>query len=103
MKPTIDATAWFAAVTLFAVGDVVTTAYGLHLTGVVEAHPVSSIVLGLSGVGGMLIAKAAVLTVAYALSRYVDPTLRAYVPASLAWFGGLIVTTNLFVIAAALS
>lgn len=95
------AAVWGGALALFVVGDVLTTAVGLHALGAVEGHPGSAWVLETLGLGAMLLAKGLVLMAAVWLSRRVENQAVALGPAlGLVLLGALVTAWNLAVLVA---
>lgn len=90
---------WLAAVLVFGVGDVVTTHYGMATyDAIYEAHPLSNIVIGLGGTGGIIVMKTLAFGLAYVLYRKAPANWRVGVPIGLIVLGALIVANNLYVL-----
>lgn len=102
MNPQTEARLWGYAVATYGFGDVVTTAYGMELDAVNEAHPVSDEILGAAGVEGMVATKALVLFVAYAAYKAAPAEHRVGIPIGLALLGTAVVANNTAVIGQAL-
>jgi len=92
---------WTTAIATYGVGDVATTAYGLSLTGVNEAHPISEAILGTSGIVGMVAVKAGALTLLYSLYRLANDDYNIGVPLGITALGSAIVANNTSVILSA--
>ncbi|QLD84263.1 hypothetical protein HWV23_00585 [Natronomonas halophila] len=89
---------WGIAVLCFGAGDVVTTAVGLRLTGVVELQPLAAYLFEYSAVGSMLVLKATVFGGCYVVWRRTPQPYCVGVPLGLAVLGTLIVVWNLRVL-----
>lgn len=93
------ATWWCLAGLLFVVGDLGTTALGLHVVGASEAHPVGRTVLASFGILGILGAKALAIITLLVLAPLLDRS-RIAAPATLAVMGLGITAWNLVVVCA---
>jgi hypothetical protein len=90
----LDRDFWLLGIYEYVLGDLGTTMLGLR-RGFDEAHPVSAVILDLSGVYGMLIAKTVVLGLAYILYRQSPEAWQRGVPIGLFAIGLIIVTWNM--------
>lgn len=89
---------WSIAVLGFGVGDVVTTAVGLRMVGVVELNPVVAGLLGDSLLGPMVAVKLLVLGGGYLLSRRLPRAPAVGVPLGLAALGVTVTAWNVHVV-----
>jgi hypothetical protein len=89
---------WGVALLCFGAGDVVTTAVGLRLTGVVEIQPLAAYLFQYSTFGSMLVLKAAVFGTCYAAWRRTPEPYSIGVPLGLATVGTLTVIWNVRVL-----
>lgn len=93
-----DRWAWLAAVALFVLGDVATTAVGLNI-GAVESNPVALAAIGALGLWpAMLLLKATVLGLVGLLWACSPEEFRAAAPLTLAVWGGGVVSINSYVV-----
>lgn len=90
--------AWKYAAATFGLGDVITTAAGLQHPEVVEAHPLSKMVLGEYGPLGMVAVKAGALGLGYLAYKNIDRERRIGIPIGLGILGSYIVVNNLNVL-----
>jgi len=91
--------AWLAAVSLYVVGDVSTTAIGLNI-GAVETNPAALALFEAVGLWpAMLLLKAAVLALVGVLWVCSPEDWRVVVPATLSAVGGVVVVINSHVLA----
>ncbi|WP_079978715.1 hypothetical protein [Halolamina sediminis] len=98
-----DRWAWLAAVALFVLGDVATTAVGLNI-GAVESNPVALAAIGALGLWpAMLLLKATVLGLVGLLWACSPEQFRAVVPATLAVWGAAVVSINSYVVGVVLA
>lgn len=93
---------WAVSLVTFGLGDVMTTYYGLQVSGVVEQSPTAQAVLHTGGVTGMIGIKLAVFIGAYLAYRCVPKDYRAGIPIGLSLLGVLVVMNNAAVISGAL-
>lgn len=89
---------WVVAVLCFGAGDVVTTAIGLRVAGVVELQPVASYLFQHSPLGTMVLLKTAAFGSCYLLWKLAPEPYRIGVPLGLATFGTALVVWNLRVL-----
>lgn len=88
---------WLAAIALFGVGDLLTTAVGIGLDGVQEAGPLTALVIDRYGLASMVALKTGVLGGFYLLWKRAPRKYRVGVPLGLALLGGLVVCWNFVV------
>ena len=93
---------WILALVFFGVGDLVTTAIGLQVTGVVELSPVLAQFSGRTVYVMMLCLKVAAFAGCYLLWRAVPGPHAISAPLVLAVIGILVTTWNSVVLASAL-
>lgn len=93
---------WVVVIACFGAGDMVTTAAGLRLAGVVEAGPVAGSILDRYGIAGMFGLKLLTVAGGYALWRVVPAPHRVGVPLGLALVGVAVTAWNLAVVSIAL-
>jgi len=95
---------WLFAFLAFVVGDSVTTAIGLGGSAI-ESNPVAALVLDHAGRAGMVVVKAGIVLVLYALYYALDRTTRYNIDDEAALFvaglGLLVVAWNTYVIVVA--
>lgn len=91
-----------AAILLYGIGDVVTTAAGLAIPGVVEANPTVRPLLVAYGVPGLIAFKAAVMGCFFAVASRLPARHRVAVPLGLTLVGAAVTAWNLLVICRAL-
>jgi hypothetical protein len=94
-----DSTLWRVAVLLFVLGDLVTTALGLH-AGATETSPVGQTLLGVGGLWALAGAKVAFVGALWVARRWVPRQWRAGIPLGLALVGGATTGWNLAILAA---
>lgn len=87
-------TLWLLAVGFFGVGDLVTTAVGLRLSGVIEAGPLVGPLIGRYGVGSLFVVKTLALVGSYGVWRLVPAPHRIGVPLGLAVLGVVVTGWN---------
>ena len=93
-----DRWAWLAAIALYVLGDIATTAVGLNI-GAVETNPAALALIGAIGLWpSMLLLKAAVVTLLGGLWACSPQEWRVVVPATLAVLGGVVVAINSYVV-----
>jgi hypothetical protein len=98
-----DRWAWLAAVALFVLGDVATTAVGLNI-GAVESNPVALAAIGALGLWpAMLLLKATVLGLVGLLWACSPEEFRAAAPLTLAGWGAAVVSINSYVVGVVLA
>jgi hypothetical protein len=95
-------TLWVAALLLFGVCDLVTTAVGYPLATVAEAGPLAAPLVGEYGVPALVPLKVATLGTGYLLWRAVPRPQAVGAPLALAVVGGLVTAWNAAVIVDAL-
>lgn len=88
---------WLSAIALFALGDAVTTHYGL-LWGAYEANRTVLTVVDRAGVAGIISIKALVCGVAYAAYRLLPSRHAVGIPMGLSLLGSAVVTWNLAIL-----
>lgn len=88
---------WLSAIALFALGDAVTTHYGL-LWGAYEANSAVVSVVERAGVAGILAIKAVVCGGAYAAYRLLPSRHAVGIPMGLSLLGSAVVTWNLAIL-----
>lgn len=89
-----DTVAWLAAVALYVLGDMATTAVGLQI-GAVEKNPAALALIGTVGLWpAMLLLKASVLALVGLLWVLSPREWRAVAPATLATVGAAVVVIN---------
>jgi len=94
----LERPAWLAVFATFVVGDVLTTAAGLHL-GAVEKAPLARALFRLLGVvPAMLTLKAVTLGILGSLWAVAPQHLRIAVPATLAVWGAAVAARNTYVV-----
>jgi len=99
----LDRPAWLAAVALFVLGDVATTAVGLNI-GAVESNPVALAAFDTLGLWpAMLLLKAVVLGSVGLLWACSPEEFRAVVPTTLAVWGAAVVSINSYVVGVVLA
>lgn len=91
---------WAAAVALFGAGDLLTTAIGLGMVGVIEQHPAGVALLASAGVGGLVAWKVVVLGLFAIGAAWVPEPYELGIPLGLAVLGGSVTAWNLGVILA---
>jgi hypothetical protein len=89
---------WSVAVLGFGVGDVVTTAVGLQVVGVVELNPLVAGLFRSSILGTMVALKLFVLCVAYLLCRRLPRGTAVGIPLGLAVLGVFVTVWNFHVV-----
>jgi hypothetical protein len=89
---------WGVMLLFFCVGDVVTTAVGLSMQGVVEAGPVVAPMLRQYGLAAMVGLKAATAGLFYGLYRVLPDPQSVGVPLGLALLGVFVTGWNLVII-----
>lgn len=94
---------WLVAVLFFGVGDLVTTAVGLSVPGVVEVDPVARQLLAQFGLPALLALKAVALAGGYVAWTLVPHPYRKGVPLGLIALGVAVTAWNAFVVAAAVA
>lgn len=87
-----------AAVLLYGVGDVATTAVGLAVPGIVEANPTARPVLVAHGVPGLIAFKAVVMGCFFAVASALPARHRVAVPLGLVLVGAAVTAWNLLII-----
>ncbi|WP_280538012.1 hypothetical protein [Halopenitus sp. POP-27] len=92
-------TVWIAAVSLFVVGDLLTTGVGVRYGSIVEAGPVAAPLLSAHGFWMMLPLKAAALAIGAGLYVAVPRPYDVGAPLGLAAVGVIVVGWNLVMIA----
>lgn len=90
--------AWKYAVGTFGIGDILTTAVGMSMSNVNEAHPISQAVLGEAGNLGMVAVKAGFLGLSYLAYKKAPEEYRIGIPTGLGILGSYIVVNNLNVL-----
>lgn len=98
----LQPTLWIVAVGFYGIGDLVTTAIGLRVSGVVEASPVVGPLLDLFGVGTLFVLKGVTLTASYAVWHLVPDPHRTGVPLGLAVVGVTVTGWNIVILSTAL-
>jgi len=86
---------WVGAVVFFCVADLLTTAIGLPLEGIVEIGPVAAILYEQFGFPVMVVLKLAALAVAYLFWELVDHPHNIGIPLGLYTVGVLVTAWNL--------
>ncbi|MBX0297860.1 hypothetical protein [Haloarcula nitratireducens] len=94
---------WILALLLFGLGDIVTTALGLHVAGVVETHPIAQVFFQYSVLGTMGALKLAVFGGFYGIWKLVPRPHSLGIPLGLAVLGGIVTSWNLRVVLVALA
>lgn len=90
---------WGALILTWGVGDLLTTALGLHV-GLAEQNPLMVVVLEQSGITGFAVLKAAALVVVYTLWKPLDGEHSRTAPLYLfIFFGAFLTAGNAFTIA----
>lgn len=89
---------WQSAFATWVVGDVVTTAVGLSMSGVVESNPTGREVLSTAGYGGMLAWKLATTGAFVGLQSMIPEEWEKGVPIGLALLGTGVTLNNISVI-----
>lgn len=92
---------WLGAVLFFGVGDVVTTAVGLSVPGVVEADPIARPLLREFGLAALLALKAAAFGACYLGWAIVPRPYCRGVPLGLAGLGLVVTAWNTLVVTSA--
>ena len=95
-------TLWLLAVGFFGVGDLVTTAAGLRLSGIVEAGPLVGPLIDSYGVGSLVVLKCLALVGSYGIWRLTPPPHRIGVPLGLAVLGVAVTGWNTVVVSTVL-
>lgn len=90
---------WVLAVLFFGVGDVVTTSVGMGIEGLLEFGPVTAVVLGRYGFGGMVVAKALVFGGCFLVWRCTRRPYSVGVPLGLTVVGVFVTGWNLYLLA----
>jgi hypothetical protein len=98
----LQPTLWVVAVAFFGIGDLVTTAIGLQINGVVEAGPVVASVIELYGIGGILLVKLLTIGGSYGVWRAISGPHRVGVPLGLAVLGVVVTSWNTVIVSTAL-
>mgnify|MGYP006275828315 FL=1 len=93
---------WLLAVGFFGVGDLVTTAVGLRLSGVVEAGPLVGPLIDRYGVGSLFVLKSLALAGSYGVWRVVPAPHRIGVPLGLAVLGVAVTGWNTVIVSTVL-
>jgi len=94
-----DRWAWLAAIALYVVGDISTTAVGLNI-GAVETNPAALALFDVVGLWpAMLLLKASVLSLLGVLWVCSPEEWRVVVPATLSVVGAVVVANNSHVVA----
>ena len=93
---------WFLAVGFFGIGDLVTTAIGLRLDGIIEAGPLVGPLIGQYGIGSLFVLKLLALTVSYGIWQLVPAPHRVGVPLGLAVLGMVVTGWNAVVVSTVL-
>lgn len=88
---------WLVAVTLFGIGDLVTTTVGISVAGAREIGPLTAVLLDQYGFVSMVVSKSLVLGAFYLVWKRTPREYRLGVPLGLAALGGLVVCWNFFV------
>jgi hypothetical protein len=89
---------WLVAVICFGAGDVLTTAVGLRLAGVVEVQPIAAHLFEYSVLWGMVLLKTAVFGGCYVVWRCAPEPYSVGVPLGLAALGTVVVAWNIHVL-----
>lgn len=92
---------WVAAVTLYGVGDTVTTLWGLSIAGVAEAGPLARPLMDSYGTTAFLALKILTLVAFFAVWAVLRTPGRVAIPLALALTGGAVTVWNLVVILSA--
>ncbi len=98
----LQPTLWLLAVASFGVGDLVTTAVGLRLSGVVEAGPLVGPLIDRYGVGSLFVLKLLTIAVSYGVWRVLPTTSRVGIPLGLAVLGIVVTGWNTVIVSTAL-
>lgn len=93
---------WLAALLLFGVGDVATTAVGLAIPGVVEADPLARWMLDRLGLVALPLLKAVAFLACAVVWLVVPHPYSRGVPAGLAAIGAVVTAWNTYVVASVL-
>lgn len=89
---------WFVAVVCFGAGDVLTTAVGIRLVGVVEIQPIAAHLFEYSVLGAMVLLKSAVFGGCYVVWRHAPEPYSVGIPLGLATLGTAVVAWNVHVL-----
>lgn len=92
-------TPWILAVLLFGVGDLVTTAVGLGIPGIVEADPLARALIDRFGIGSLVGLKLVAFALCFAVWQTVPRPYSRGVPIGLAALGGAVTAWNVLVVA----
>lgn len=93
---------WGTAAATYGFGDVITTAAGVKLPGVVEAHPLLESIIERYGVGGLTVMKFLTMIGFYGMYQKVDEDYKVGVPMGLTVVGSGVTVMNMATISKAI-
>ena len=93
---------WVVVVAFFGVGDLMTTAIGVQISGIIEVGPVVAVVIEQYGIGGIVLLKLLTIGVSYGAWQVLPPPHRVGVPLGLAVVGVVVTGWNTVILSTAL-
>jgi hypothetical protein len=93
---------WVVAIAFYGVGDLVTTAIGLRISGIVEAGPLVGPLVDRYGVVSLFVLKLGTLAASYGIWQLIPTPHRTGVPLGLAVLGVAVTGWNIVVVSTVL-